>query len=247
MVSYAYRTKEREEDKVVRAIECTDQEKGIIFFCPNHDCNAHMFLCNLNNPTIKPYFRATTKKHSHIDGCQYAKLNINIDDYYENGFDFIKATERAMKPSRTGQEVIEKYPTLNKNKKQLPPHTIKQIFELAKSNNIDFTYNGHRMWQLLADRRSGHIYHKGLFKECLVESTFAGFKSEKKFIRMKYFYNSTEYHYMRLFFIDDDVFNKAVNKILESRPSPTIVWGEWKSSDYYFSTTIYSLNQLYIP
>lgn len=247
MISYAFRTSEREEDKAVRAIDCTGKEKGVRFFCPNDDCDAHMFICNLDNPDIKPYFRATTKLHPHVDSCQFAKLKFKLEDYFEEGFDFDRATERVMKPSRTGQETPERTTTYNIDKKKLPPHTIKQIYELAKSNNLDYSYNSFKMWQLLADKRSAHIYHKGLFRSCLVEATFAGYKADRKFIRMKYFLNDSDCHYIRLYFNDEEVFNKCVDKILEARPSPVIVWGEWKSIDYYFKAIIYSLNQLYVP
>lgn len=238
----------REEASMVLATSCTMQDKGVRFFCPNYDCDAHMFLCNLGNPNIKPYFRATLKNHPHIMGCQFSKLNFNEDNFDENRFDFDKATSNVMKPSRTGQEPRERSQPKSKNK--LPPHTIKQIYELAISNDLDYEYNGTKMWQILADKRSAHIYHKGIFRSCMVESYFAGYKTEKKYIRLKYFLennNKDKFHYLKIYFYDDKVLEKAIDIFLKTKPAPVIVWGEWKAVDYYFKTTIHSLNQLYVP
>lgn len=246
MISYTYKSKEREEASIVFAHDCTEKDLGIRLYCPNPDCDAHMFLCNLNNSNIKPYFRATLKNHPHIKDCRYSKLNFKIENYDENKFDFEKATINVMKPSRVGQSSIEKKPS-QKPTKKLPPHTIKQIYELAISNDINFEYNGTKMWQILADKRSAHIYHKGIFRKCMVEGYFAGYKTTKKYIRMKYFIDKLNFHYIRLDFYDDTVFLKAVDLFLEARPSAVVVWGEWKPIDYYFKTTIHSLNQIFVP
>lgn len=249
MISYAYRSKERTEESIIYAHDCTMADTGVRMFCPNPDCDAHMYLCNLNpsdsSRINRPYFRATQRDHSHIEGCRYAKLNFKIENYDEPAFDFIRLTNNVMKPSRTGQSPEERKPPLSKRK--LPPHTIKQIYELAISNSIDFIYNGIKMWQILADRRSAHIYRNGIFRSCLVECFFAGYKVEKKSIRMKYFTTGDKFHYLKLYFYDDEVFNNAVKAILSAKPNPVIIWGDWKQVDYYYKTTIYSMNQIYIP
>lgn len=251
MISFAYRTSGREEDNIVIATNCTTIEKGVRFFCPNSDCNAHMYLCNLGNPNIKPYFRATLKNHPHIENCRFSKLTFKEENYDEKKFDFEKATKNVMKPSRTGQVQEPRDNITRKSGKKLPPHTIKQIYELAISNsNIDYEYNGTKMWQILADRRSAHIYHKGIFRECMVEAYFAGYKKEKMYIRLKYFLeknNKNKFHYLKIYFYNYEVFEKAIDLILKTKPDPIIVWGSWKPVDYYFKTTIHSINQLYVP
>ena len=254
MISYAYRTPGRDEENIVLATECTEADQGVPMYCPNFDCNAQLFLCNLKNPDIKPYFRATLKAHPHIEGCRYSKLNYKMEDYNELEFDFDLITKNVMKPSRTEPKKDDSTETSPKTgspspstQRKLPPHTIKQVFELAISHSIDFTYNGIKMWQILADRRSSHIYNKGIFRNCLVEAVFAGFNAEKKFIRMKYFTGTAAFHYLKLSFYNDNVFNSAVKILLETKPAPAIVWGEWKQVDYCFKATIHSLNQIYVP
>lgn len=242
---YAYRSEKREDESIIYAEKCTIQDLGIRMYCPNLSCDAHIYLCNLSNPDIKPYFRATKNNHPHVKDCSYANLSFNSKDYYEPAFDFDQATKNVMKPpsSKPSDNVIK--PSLSHRK--LPPHTIKQIYELAISHDINYNYNGIKMWQLLADKRSSHIYSKGLFRKCLVESYFAGYNTYKNYIRMKYYIDSNNFHYMRLVFNDNKVFSKTINIILEAKPSPIIVWGDWKAIDYYFKTTIYNTSQIYVP
>lgn len=247
MISYAYKTKNRKEEDIIYAHNCSEKDLGIRFYCPNPNCDAYMYLCNLKNPDIRPYFRATQKSHPHIKDCKYTKISFKIEDFDETTFDFEKATESVMKPSRTGQESTTRGETGQKRRRKLPPHTIKQIYELAISNSIDFEYNGIKMWQLLADKRSAHIYYKGVFRKCLVEGFFAGFNTNKNYIRMKYFINDSNLHYLRLKFYDNEVFNKTIKVFLEAKPLPVVVWGDWKPENNYFQTIIHSLNQIYVP
>lgn len=247
LISYAYRDQSRAEESIIYAVDCNIMDKSLRMYCPNPDCDAHMFICNLSPDKnhIKPYFRATQKNHGHIEGCKFAKLSFRDEDFNELEFDFDKITHNVMKPSKTGQETHDT--VIKRKNTSLPPHTIKQIFELAKSNDINYSYNGTKIWQLLADQRSSHIYRKGIFRDCLVEASFAGYKLFNKTIRLKYYVDQSNYHYIKLYFNDDEVYHKALKLILDAKPSPVIVWGQYKPVDYYYKAVIYSLNQLYIP
>ena len=163
MSSYAYLTEERTSESIVFSEKAMITDRGRRFYCPNPDCDAHMFLCNPDNPEVKPYFRATMKEHRHSPNCSYAIISFNSDEHNESKFDFEKATQHVMRPSKPGPEFeIEKS---NKDSdKQLPPHTIKQIYSMAKNYPIDYNYNGIPIWKILADERSRKIYHKGIYR-----------------------------------------------------------------------------------
>lgn len=111
MSSYAYRTNSRIKEEIVFASDCTLMDKGKRLYCPNPDCDGHMFLCNqksLGNTKLKPYFRATLKNHRHSSNCCYAILNFNSEEHNESKFDFEKATKQVMHISQPGQEIEKK-------------------------------------------------------------------------------------------------------------------------------------------
>lgn len=48
--------------KKALAVKCSDRSKR--FYCPDPQCDAHLFLCNQDGVS-KAYFRATLKSHPH--------------------------------------------------------------------------------------------------------------------------------------------------------------------------------------
>lgn len=248
MSSYAYRKIERTNDSLVFAEEATFKDRGIPHYCPNPDCPGLLFLCNTDNPDIKPYFRATLKEHRHAPNCSYAVISFNAEDHNESKFDFERATSRVMRPSRSGYENEAERKEKESDQKDLPPHTIKQIYSMAKNYPIDHIYNGISIWRILADERTRKIYHKGIYRTCLVEAKFAGFIKEQKVIRLKYYINNIKFHYLRLNFLDEAVFNEIISEILVFyQSSPIVIWGKWKMKDNHFATDVYSKSQIYIP
>lgn len=244
MSGFAYRSRERIKENIVFAIDCTERDKGIRFFCPNPDCDAYMYLCNLNNNGTKPYFRATLKNHKHIPDCFYEVINFMPEDYNESKFDFEKATYRVMRLRRESKAPEKK--KVNKSDKLLPPHTIKQIYNMAKSLPPDDTYNGTSIWRILADERSRNYYKLGIFNCCMVEGKFAGYVLKKLYIRIKYYIGNDTYHYLRLYFNDENIYHDILREILTFyKNSPIVVWGKWFNRGNNFISDILSKSQLY--
>ena len=57
--------------KKALAVKCSDRSKR--FYCPDPQCDAHLFLCNQDGVS-KAYFRATLKSHPHNLDCYYKKF-----------------------------------------------------------------------------------------------------------------------------------------------------------------------------
>lgn len=87
MSEYAYRDKARKD--IIYASSALAEDRGKIFFCPNAECGANLYLCAVDGST-SAYFRATKQEYHHIDGCPYKSNSNNFKDelYDEEKFVF---------------------------------------------------------------------------------------------------------------------------------------------------------------
>ena len=151
--------------KKALAVKCSDRSKR--FYCPDPQCDAHLFLCNQDGVS-KAYFRATLKSHPHNLDCYYKNSNVgSIENFDEKAFKFDSFMDNLFKSA-----VPQNCSALPSNNSKLPSgneikqvRTIRQIYDLCKSMDINDEFAGIKIWKMLLDNRSVKIYTKGVFWE----------------------------------------------------------------------------------
>lgn len=228
--------------KKILAARCSDRSKR--FYCPNPHCDAHLFLCNQDGMS-KAYFRAIFKSHPHNLDCYYKNSNAgSVENFDEKAFkfdDFMDNLFRSSAPQKcsTIKSDSSKSPSGNEIKQV---RTMRQIYSLCKSMDINDEFAGIKIWKMLLDNRSMKIYKKGIFGKRLIEAKFSNYSKGSKTIFVK-----LENRFaFALKFNDEDFFNKILSDILKNKEQNIIVAGDWKGNDDKFCADITSRRQIWI-
>lgn len=97
MAMYVYKDAFRKEKVLARNAQ--KQDKGIRFYCPNIQCDAHMYIRHKEGVSVA-YFSAIPS-HPHIKGCPHGTSNgFNPNDYNEDKFEFDNALVVLTMPSQ---------------------------------------------------------------------------------------------------------------------------------------------------
>ncbi len=97
--------------KKVLAKNTTERNRGIRYYCPNYECDARMFLWNLDGES-KSFFRSSGKP-GHAEGCPYGSDNTySPEKTKEEGFEADEAISNLMVAvtSKDGKKVNPKPP-----------------------------------------------------------------------------------------------------------------------------------------
>lgn len=243
MAMYVFKDTAREHKLLAR--DAQRQDKSIRFYCPNKNCDAHMYVRNLDGVS-KAYF-AAIKSHSHVNGCPYTSRGFQPNLYVEKGFEFEKALLSLTVPSKPQlmSEIPGEHGTGEVTPK--PIHTIRQIYSMCKSYDCSDLYNGKIIGQMLLDERSAYMYPKGVFGWKLIELKYRYYSSDKKEIAFVCLPNGTKYTFI-VKFGNEGLFKEIRKNVYENRNHLIIVAGEWNSSGKYntFCTEIKSKKQMTI-
>ena len=228
--------------KKALAVKCSDRSKR--FYCPDPQCDAHLFLCNQDGVS-KAYFRATLKSHPHNLDCYYKNSNVgSIENFDEKAFKFDSFMENLFKSA-----VPQNCSALPSNNSKLPSgneikqvRTIRQIYDLCKSMDINDEFAGIKIWKMLLDNRSVKIYTKGVFGKKLIEAKFRNYSKDSKTIFVKL----EDRFIFTLNLNDESLFNKILSGILENRGGNIVVAGDWKGDGDKFHANITSQKQIWI-
>lgn len=226
----------------VLAIRCSDRTRR--FYCPNPHCDAHLFLCNQDGIS-KAYFRATFKSHSHNLDCYYKNSNVgSVENFDEKAFKFDDFMDNLFRSS-----ISQKRSTITSDNSKSPSgneikqvRTMRQIYSLCKSMDINDEFAGIKIWKMLLDNRSAKIYKKGVFGKRLIEAKFRNYSKDSKTIFVKL----ENQFVFALNFNDEDFFNKILSNILKNKEQNVIVAGNWKDNSDKFYADITSQRQIWI-
>lgn len=247
MAMYVFKDETRLDKLLAR--DAKREDKNTRFYCPNPECDAHMYICNLDGVSAT-YFRAKKIK-GHIDGCIYSSAHgFNPNEYKEEDFQFEDALSNLMIQSKqqSKKETPEAHDVGPVTPR--PPHTIQQIYSMCKSYDCADTYNDKEIGQMLVDDRSIYRYPKGVFGWRIIE----GKRKKPKFydnskleIALVAPVNTEKYEFI-LKFEDEKLFKIIKNLIYNNRDKVIVVAAQWAPSGKYnvFSTSFVSKKQLAI-
>lgn len=245
MAMYVYKDKERTIE--FYAQDALRKDIGIRYYCPNPDCNAHMYLCSVDGSSTA-YFSANRQGFSHIEDCEFGSSNsFNPNKTDESAFDFQQALQNMLNPSLSTKKkkVPDTHKTGEFNLK--PLSTLRQIYDMCKSFACNQSYNNQVIGQILLDSRSEYMYLRGVFGSRIIEANkktgncYSAQKSEIYLVAPK----SKKYEFV-LKFSDDELFRFFRDSIYNNYNKLIVVAGNWGSSGKFnvFQTNITSKNQI---
>ena len=244
---YVYKDDARKEMLLAR--DAQKQDKDIRFYCPNPQCDAYMYIRNIDGVSAS-YFSANPS-HGHIDGCVYGATNgFNPNSYCEDKFEFDNALVALTTPSKPQTKKITPGEHGIGPSNPKPLRTIRQIYSMCKSYACSDTYNKITIGQMLLDNRSFYMYPKGVFGQRLIEGKSKRprfYDSSKKEISLIISDEGKEYTFI-LEFDDENLFKEIKNVVFPNRDYLVVVAGKWRSSGSFnvFCTTVSSKKQIAI-
>lgn len=248
MVKYAYRDKGRKN--IIYADKAIKEDRNKVFFCPNHECDAKLYLCAVDG-SMRAHFRATKSEYKHVEKCPYGNSNSEFDStkYDETKFDYNDAINKLLSVDKTSTQVSSspKHGSGHLNVRSL--RTLKQIYSMCKSSPVRDSYAGKEISSMILDDRSEYRYPKGCFGNRIIEATAQGrfYDNEKKEIYLVAPINSKKYTFV-LSFLDEDVYRTIRSEIYNNRDKIIVVAGNWEKTKTYnhFISKVYSKKQVTI-
>lgn len=247
MAMYVYKDAAR-TDKL-HAKEAQKQNKGKRYYCPNPECDAHMYLWNVDGVSAA-YFRAS-RSYKHREGCPYGiKNGFNPNEYDEEKFDFDNAILALTIQSKVQSKNEEPGEHGSGTGISKPPRTIRQIYSMCKAYDYSDKYNGITIGKMLIDNRSIFMYPKGVFGWRIIETKCKRprfYDSNKMEISLVASTVGEEYTFI-LNFDNEGLFKEIKNTIFPNKEYLIVVAGQWSSSGTFniFCASINSKKQLAI-
>jgi hypothetical protein len=212
------------------------------FYCPNKNCDAHLFLCNQDGVS-KAYFRATLRAHLHTNGCPFENSNsgdienldeksFRIDDFFDNLFLAKQSKKSNTKTPNNSQPLKNQLIQIK---------TIRHLYSLCKIKNIDSQIAENNVWQLLLDDRSKKNYTKLVPGKRLIEAKFNHYNKDNQEIFLK-LYNFL----FILSFENKNLFFQILGNIFANKKTYIVVAGNWEINDDKFHAPIISKKQIWL-
>lgn len=248
MAKYAYRDKDRKN--IIYSDEAIEEDRDTAFFCPNHMCNAKLYICAVDG-SKSAYFRATKPDFKHIKNCPFGNSSTEFDSnkYEESQFVYEDAINNLLcntKPS--SQKSIPSAHGTGEPSAH-PPRTLRQIYSLCKSFPVGNTYAGKEIGSMILDDRSEYRYPKVCFGNKIIETTVDGklYDDKKKEVYLVSPIKSKKYSFI-LSFSDEDNYKKIRSEIYNNRDKIIVIAGKWESSGEYnkFTSKVYGKKQVAI-
>ena len=232
MAKYAYKDAERKD--VVYAVNALTEDRDKVFFCPNPNCTAHLYMCAVDG-SRNAYFRATKSKFQHVQNCPFeSNNNFNVALFDETEFVFdnainslcvVTATQKARKmPEKHSAGEVEKHPL----------RTLRQIYSMCKSYPVTDTYGDKEISEMILDDRSSYRYTRGCFGYKIIEAVTKRkfYDNTKKQIYLTAPIDSKNYSFI-LQFLDDNTYRVIRDEIYNNQNKIVVVAGKWEASGKY--------------
>lgn len=230
MAKFAFRDAARTQ--MVYAVEAKQEDNEIWYYCPNPECNAHLYVSSKDGVRV-PYFRAKYSRYGHTKGCKYGPdkdHRIDLAKYNEAAFDFesaINSMEQLLAPTRR-----KLYPGRHKEGKSTGRsaiRTIKDIYSMCKEIGVGGEYNGIAIESMLVDKHSYKYYYRGVYGSKIIECTAPPFFYNQKKLQIFLYPSSYKLRYRIIIqFLDSELFSKIRDIIYNNRDNYYfIVAGSW--------------------
>lgn len=251
MPLFAYRDKER--TKIIRSMEATSEDKKIRLYCPNINCDAHLFIRSVDGLRLA-HFAATQKAYPHADDCPY-KYNHNQDIAYhcdESEFTFSDAIEALCVMGGTSQNNKSNHPVSEGPIKEHPPKTIRQIYDVCRAHSIEDKYGDTQIKDMILDERTAYLYLsdwsgprlaktkvRRLPTSTINQSTFYSKK-----LHQIYLWVDSEEKIPLVLMCQEGIYNTVQNSIYHNRNNTIVVAGKWYQSEGVHAVKIFSRKQV---
>ena len=233
MATYAYRDDSRKT--IIYAANAVTEDRDEVFFCPNPDCTAHLYICAIDG-SRKAYFRASSPEFRHVPNCPFGASNdeFDADQFDETKFVFESAVDSLCTVIAVQKTRVTPGKHCEGAVKKHPPRTLRQIYMMCKSCPVTETYGDKEIGEMLLDDRSEYRYPKGCFGNRIIEARAKGklYNNIKKQIYLTAPMNSNKYSFT-LQFTDSKTYNTIRNEIYNNRDKIIVVVGKWESSGTY--------------
>lgn len=252
MSNYAFLDQNR--TKKVYAKDAMKQNKSTRYYCPNPNCNAHMYICNVKGVS-SAYFSANHKRYPHIDHCPYgARHSFKSENYEEALFQFEHALESLTFSNIHKRE--KKYVSNHKinrrndlNIKRRPLRSIRQIYDMCKSLDINASYNGVKIGDMILDDRSVNMYPRQVIGYKIIEGRASNYfyYLQRLEIKIEAPLGTRNYiFFMR--FCDERLFKEIRSMIFNNKDKVIVVSGNWKGTykENHFFTELTNKKQIAI-
>lgn len=230
MAKYAYRDKDRKN--IIYSDKAMQADRNTAFFCPNHMCNAKLYICAVNG-SKSAYFRATKSEFKHIPNCPFGNSSTEFDSnkYDESKFVYEDAINNLLCKTKPSSQKSLSSTHGTGEPSTHPPRTLRQIYSLCKSLSVRDTYAGKEIGSMILDDRSEYRYPKGCFGNKIIEATVEKkfYDNERKEVYLTSPINSKKYTFI-LSFLDEDNYKEIRNAIYNNIDKIIVIAGKWESS-----------------
>lgn len=229
MVKYAYKDKARTVKVLAR--EALKEDKGRLFYCPNHLCDAKMTIV-IKEGVSASFFRG----RGHLDDCvHYTRSNsFKPGEFNEQAFDFKNALMSLSHAGRSQSNKLTPNNHSNGPAVDKPLRTIRQIYDMCTWYDDCYdTYNGVMVGHMLLNDESAKMYTSGVEGWRLIEAK----RKPKKF----YIPENMEIHLIApieqkkytfiLKFADAKLYREIKDWIYANMNYIFVVAGDWVSSN----------------
>lgn len=251
MSYFAYRDKERTE--LILSTDATIEDKKKIFYCPNGNCTAHLFIRSVNG-TTKAHFAATQKEHPHSKNCAYENSNDSIafhcsesEFIFDDAIEHLCVAKGASHGGKTGSS------PLGGPCKEHPPKTLRQIYDVCRTHSIDDKYGNKKIKDMILDRRTAHLYLSSWSGPRLVEAN-VNFVDNHDLGRPSFYNRDLHRIYLSVSCAEGkvplilecqgDIYEKIQTHIYKNRKSKIVVAGVWNQLENEHIVKIYRLAQV---
>lgn len=245
MAMYAYRDAGRKN--IIYASKAVQEDRNKTFFCPNSNCNARLHICSVDG-SVRAHFKA--KEVSHINGCPFSSKSFGFDPgkFDENSFSFDDAMDNIFSSSNNKQNKLLGVHN-NGNGQKHPIRTLKQIYSMCKSYEINSTYAGLEISDMILDDRTVHKYQNGCFGKKIIEACVKGriYNNNVKEVYLTSPIETKTYSFI-LRFENDEIYRSIRNQVYNNQNMCFVVAGDWDKTDINncFISNISSLKQFLV-
>lgn len=226
MANYAFIDKERQR-KIYASSDDIMQYKSVRCYCKNPLCDARMFVYDPEHKSLA-FFKASGKP-SHSGSCGIAPYHFAKTEYVEEKFFFPEGLFPLLQATKEkGQEHGGSGTHGTEETERRPLQGLKEIYSMLTNTDINDTYNGYLIKDMIADERTRSIYRNGITGYKVVECNFYKYMDASKSITMNYPCFPNKDFSLELWFDDEELYESMKKRIKgKKHDGIVIVFGNW--------------------
>lgn len=227
MANYAF-TDEKRRTKIYANADNIMEYKSVRCYCKNPKCKARMFIY-MPEHKESAYFKASGNP-CHTGACGIAPHHFSKSDYDEGAFVFPNSLFNLLKPTSHHTSTGGGTGILGITKR--PLSGLKETYNMLTNTDVNDTYNGFYVRDMIADERTVEIYKDKIEGFKVVECNFYKYSDESKVIYMNYPLFPNRIRTLELWFDDIKLYNGIKNRVKgKGHNGIVVVFGNWTYSE----------------